>query len=371
MSAGREGPSARALRGMLLALLGMLLIGAAWAQAAGPTRSSKVPRSFFGINAVPAPTPADAAAMASGGISRARIMLRWDYIQPGSTGGGAYNWAYPDAEVASLAQSGIEAVPVLLGTPPWLTPSPMTPPTTTKQRPAWRAFVRAARRRYGPHGEFWQKNPELPYRPAKYWQVWNEPNFPTYWAPSTSPGQYARLLRLSARTIRSAAPGLKVVLAGIGPASSGTGGKISSSVFLNRLYQKGAKRFFDVAAEQPYGTGVKGVAQQLKRGAAVIRRHKDRQKPVWITEVGWASTHIAGRRWAVGSQKKQASLLKRTFRYVIGHRQALGVRAIYWYDWKDIPDHYNGHGWNFGLRSDDGAPKPAWNAFLHFSGKSG
>ena len=383
-------------------------------------------RTEFGINAAPFPAASDPPVMARTGIRTARFIMGWYYTQPAPPGSstqagpqpspshnsllpqcsnfrdddgdhlvdgadpgcsspfdnsesnvfpppppptsGKYNWTYWDLEIQRLAHSRIRSLPVLMGVPEWLSPMPNTPPTTTARgRKAWKEFVTAAVKRYGPHGVFWKENPKLPYLPAKAWQVWNEPNFPKSWIPKPSPKGYADLLRISARAIRKVNPHLKVVLAGLGPGLSG-GGKYPSWVFLKQLYKLGASPNFDVAAVQGYYTDAAGAEGQIEDFAHVMRAHHDRKTPLWVTETGWSSSVAPGHRWAAGSEAKQADLMRQLFHWVVRNSKPLHIAALFWFDWRDILNNAPGSPTlNFGLRHNDGSVKPDWHVFKRFA----
>ena len=64
------------------------------------------------------------------------------------------------------------------------------------------AYLRALVLRYGPAGSFWDQHPELPRRPQRDWQIWNEPHLDFYWSTkgrrrNAWAPEYARLLKAS------------------------------------------------------------------------------------------------------------------------------------------------------------------------------
>lgn len=347
-------------RFLAVALLALLLVPA----GAGAKRP---PRSLFGINIGTYPTPKDATVMARGGVREARVPMLWPLIQPTPL---AYSWAGFDTVVERFAERGIRVAPFAVQTPSWVAKNVSESPTssafgTTK----WTQFLQTAVERYGHDGTFWATHPGVPYLPIEHWQIWNEPNFPAYWGNNpVSPAAYARLLQVSAQALRSADPTVRIVLAGLGPGLARKT-QIPSWKFLRGLYGAGARRWFDVAADHPYGAGVQGVKYQLRRVAKVIRRHHD-HAPLWVDEVGWSSGRYSQNRLAVGP-RRQATLLRRTYRFVIRHRRGLHVTRLMWFDFRDHQDTNKPPGcpgcFAFGLRRYDGRAKPAWRAFRDFT----
>jgi Glycosyl hydrolase catalytic core len=415
---GRCGIGPHSLsRRALLCGLSFASLCLAW-DAAPVCAGRPLPARFFAINAIPIPRANDAAVMRRAGIRRARVFFNWSWIQPphglllsgpstdlvpqcfnfrdddgdglvdaadpgcsgpfdddesdsGAPGGGEgpYRWGDTDTEVERLAERHIRAVPALQSTPSWVAPTTTTPPTVNREgRVGWRMFLKAAVKRYGQRGNFWAENPKLPYEPIRDWQIWNEPNSGATWAPRTSPRAYASLLRISARAIRSLKPRAKIVLGGLAP---GLNQRYPSWRFLARLYQDGARPYFDMAALHPYDATVGGVADQIRRVRAVMRRHHDARAPLWITEVGWSSSTIPGRRWAVGSAMRQAALLRGTLRFAVSHARRLHIGAFFWFDWGDVPNWQKGQGFNFGLVDSARNPKPSLRTYRRLARRRG
>src|SRR5687768_12975006 len=104
---------ARAISAALVTVVLSLTMGAATSSAA------KAPPEFFGI--VPQ-TPLDGAdfdRMGTGKVGSLRIIVNWSVIDP-SSAGGDNDWFSVDPLVAEAAQNGIEILPFIYGTPPWV-----------------------------------------------------------------------------------------------------------------------------------------------------------------------------------------------------------------------------------------------------------
>ncbi len=112
-----------------------------------------------------------------------------------------------------------------------------------KQRGGWKRFLTRAVRRYGPRGSFWAENPQLPKRPIRNWQIWNEANF-KYFVVRPNPAEYGKLVKLSYAAIKAptAAPGWSS--AGSSRArprrcsSAGRGRPTSPADFLDQMYRR-------------------------------------------------------------------------------------------------------------------------------------
>ena len=131
--------------------------------------------------------------------------------------------------------------------------------------------------RYGPQGAFWSERPDVPRRPLRDWQIWNEPHFDFYWyTPEGSwAPEYVELLKAARRAIKSADPSARVVLAGFADASW----KV-----LTAAYKAGVRGAYDVATINLF-TGNPGfvmTAARLMRH--VLKREREPRKPIWVTE---------------------------------------------------------------------------------------
>lgn len=114
------------------------------------------------------------------------------------------------------------------------------------------------------------------------WQIWNEPNFVSYWSEQPFAPSYVRLLAASHAAVKAADPGAKVVLAGFAD---------FSWQYLTEVYRvPGAKQLFEVVAIHPYTAKPANVIIILQRARAVMNYYGDRSKPILATEITWPSS---------------------------------------------------------------------------------
>ncbi len=341
-------------------LAGLVTFAAANADAGGARASA----GFFGVGLARKASASDLGRMHGAGIRSVRLGLDWRSVEPTA---GAFDFGSADHSFSGLADHGITAVPQLIATPGWLAHRTFLPPVHTKrQRTAWQTYLRKVVKRYGRHGTFWSGNPNVPYRPARAYQIWNEQNAPGYFEPRPSAAVYAKLLKLSAKTIHGVDPEAKIVLGGMFE-TSGTDGAIYPWKFIGRLDRLGMRPYFDVVGSHPYSPNMAGVRSQVTRVRRAMNRHGDRSTPLWIDEIGWGSAR-SGSLIDKGP-RGQARLLRRSFQYFASHRRSLGIGRVFWYPFRD--GRYNANVCGFcnseGLFDRHGAAKPAWTAFKRFS----
>ena len=326
-------------------------------------------RGFFGTNGFETPTEDEYRRMAAGGIGSVRMVFfpGWVSPQPGTS-----NWSSYDQVVGDAARGGISIDPILFGLPSWMTPYPaMLPVHNTAQARFWFSFVRAAASRYGPGGSFWKAHPDLPARPMRSWEVWNEPNINEYAAqrrPVTA-REYARLLRITRAGLDAASPANRVVVGGLYRRPR-PGHGTSMSRFLQGLYTlKGGRSLFDAVAIHPYAARPAQILDVTRSIRRVMDANGDPRTPIWITEVGWTT---GGNYWAQSLYRatlaEQAARIAGTARLLLANRRALRLRRVDWMTWRDFSggDHF----WSdyMGLFTADGRPKPAWAAFTRVTG---
>src|SRR5215218_3091406 len=238
-------------------------------------RKSAVPAGFFGISPQTELTPRDARYMRAGGIESVRWPLFWESVQPTPDGG--YQWGSFDRVVEVAARHRLSVFPSVGGTPSWLGASTELPVNSKEQRHEWSAFLKAAARRYGPGGGFWEAhgttsaNP-VPRRALRVWQIWNEANF-FYFASPISPRRYGRLVKISHRAISAINPRARIVLAGLfGHPKERRKKGMPASRFLAALYRiRGIRQHFDGIALHPYAAHV-GKMKTLARGMRRVAR---------------------------------------------------------------------------------------------------
>ncbi len=359
---------------------------------------ARVPERFYGVVTQGGHSllqPADFARMANTGVGSLRFVVYWPAIQttrgscteatrfdPGNGfpfDDNHCSWAQLDPLVAGAAREGIELLPFLYGSPPWVDSNDglakltdrVPPVGTAADRSAWGRFLEALVLRYGPNGVFWDEHPELAGtgKSISLWQIWNEPGSPAYMQPRPSPTAYARLLDVSAAAIRKTDPNASILLAGLFNNPKAHLGGMPIAAFLRRLYYvPGVSDDFDIVALHPYGPGPAEVRRQIVIARRILNANGDRATPIWITELGWASDGVAGDDWVRGF-KGQAKSLRQAFRLLRENRIAWRIAGVNWFSWRDVPAVQSScRSCPFtGLVRVGGTPKPALASFRSFA----
>jgi hypothetical protein len=340
-----------------------LLVGAALSSASsaapGPARQ---PSAFFGISPQTSLHGDDMSLMRRTGIGSLRFPIYWSYSEPSP---GVFDWQATDELMTSTSRYGFRRLPFIWGTPSWAAPTQLRMPVhSAAQRRAWSKFLRAVVGRYGPDGTFWRLHPELPRRPLRTWQIWNEENDHRF-AEASVP-DYARLLRTSAPAIRSVDPGATVLLGGL-YATPRIKPALDATVFLDRLYgHYGIKGSFDAVAVHPYARDPSLMAADITALRRVMRAHGDGGTDLFITEFGWGSqTKAAGGDAFEKGLGVQAGYVKRAWAILLANRRRWRLKTAYWFTWQDIPAASTRCDFcdSTGLLRLDGRPKGALRRF--------
>jgi hypothetical protein len=353
-----------ALPALLLVLLALPGCGGDDAGDPGPTRvPADTATSFFGIVADDV-LGGDAvyrrralAMQRSAGVRLIRQAFHWDRIERSP---GEYDFAEYDAYVTDVSRAGMDLLPILFSPPEFRAPRGPARGTYPPDRPEdMGAFAERLVRRYGPDGDFWKENPDVPAHPIRAWQVWNEPNLPVYWPDGPDPEEYVDLLEAVAEGVKGADPRASVVSAGLSESRQG----IPFRDFVEGMFDAGAGDALDVFALHAFARdtpGAVGAAQSTRD----LLGELGSSAPIWITEVGWASGGPAS-PFTVGDEG-QAERIRETLTAFWRRRKELGLRGVIYYNWRDAPRYEGGQdffGLHTGLLDIDGDPKPALAAY--------
>jgi hypothetical protein len=314
----------------LLVLLVLLIL------ALAPSAEAKrdVPQGFYGAvwdgevaTAPPAVQEAQWGRMAAAGVESARVVFRWDDAQPDPSQPPGY--AATDQLVAFASAHGVRLLPVVIYAPAWARKFPGRGASPPARADDYAAYLRGLVGRYGPQGSFWAERPDLPRRPVREWQVWNEPQLRYQWDDEDYARGYGELLRAAHSALRQADPGAKLVLAGATNVAWDA---------LAELYRRGGIRGrFDIATLHPYTSTADRVVKVARLFRAELRRHGDARKPLWITELGWPASkgRVRSDNTLQTTPRGMAERLERAYALLARTRRArdVGVSRAYWYTW--------------------------------------
>lgn len=264
--------------------------------------------------------------MNQAGIVWVRTDFDWSGVERAP---GKWTFDHLDQVVAWAEEAGICLLPILDYDVPWARPA-------YKHLDKWLEYVRRTVGRYKDR--------------LRYWEVWNEPNLEGFWRDKPSAENYVTLLRATYQEIKRIDPDLVVLLGGMAGIPWD---------YLEGIYRAGGRDFFDIMNVHPYRYPRTPEESRLEADILRLRelmsRHADREKPIWITEIGWP-THVGPR----GVEPEvQAWMLARSFLLSLD----AGVAKIFWYEFQAPEGKADYNEDHFGIVHRDLKPKPAYHAY--------
>jgi len=195
---------------------------------------------------------------------------------------------------------------------------------------------------------------------VKYWEVWNEPDSYTYWAIQDGLKSYCLLLKDVYTALKKIATECLIL----------NGGLANGLASVNRLYDNGAKDYFDILNVHIFETpldeiAIKRATSYLKAVHKVMARNGDGHKKIWVTEIGCPGVKngLEVKNWWLGknpSEEKQASWVKEVFTQLLVQP---AVEKVFWAFFQDTKKHWDNGVDYFGLVRCDFSKKPSFNAY--------
>ncbi len=261
-----------------------------------------------------------AKVMKDAGIYWDRLELWWSAIEPEK---GKFDWAFPDKVAEFYREQGIHAMVILCYHSAW---SDGMPPRDADERARYANYVYQVVNRYKDT--------------YKVWEIWNEPNIPTFW-PNPNVEHYTLMLKEAYKAAKRADPECTVLAA----CTSGAG-----TDFIRGIYENGGWGCCDGISIHPYSMCGGPIPQRLDRILRLTNRFiagTGKPKSLWITEMGW-TTHRPE------LDERQAIYLFQSYVMALAN----GVEKLFWFDLADWSEK-----WGIVRRIDPLDAKPSYKAF--------
>jgi hypothetical protein len=276
------------------------------------------------------------ALMRADGVEKVRPVVYWADLQPAR--GGPVLFASLDRIMGEAARNGMSVLPVVLRAPAWAREHASVPGSHPRDPADLAAFMTALVGRYGPSGTFWAEHPDIPRRPQRDWELWNEPNLSPYWSPSiirsrASARAYVRLVRVASAAVRRADPGARIVLGAFGEG----GPRNTSWDAIDLAYRAGLRNaWFDAVADHPFSGRVANVLKIVRLDRAAFARHGAARKPMFVSELSWPSAKGKTDNFTTGfetTEAGQARKLTEAYRALLRVRSRYRIRSVIWSTW--------------------------------------
>jgi hypothetical protein len=241
---------------------------------------------------------------------------------------------YAEGRIAAARAAGCTVIVLLDYGHPLYTGSVFTPPTTAAQLQAYANFCAWVAQQYtGP----------------KYWfEVYNEPNNPTFWGGAPSSAQYAALLNAAVPAIKSKNATAQIMTAGVGDLPAPGIDAVPFMQAVMPLLTAGAKVGLSAHALHPYNPGkpetLFGYIDAYKAAIGNV--------PIMLTEWGYPNA------WTNSDRVVRANYAAR----MVGCAIFAGVLGLTFYNLRDTGADLNNIENSFGLHTYSLVPKLAVTA---------
>jgi hypothetical protein len=223
--------------------------------------------------------------------------------------------------------------------------------------------------------------------PVQFLQIWNEPNLNVEWyaGRAVDPAGYVALLKEAAQRARAANPSVMILAAPLATTLDNYPDQLNLNelIYLDKMYQAGAKDAFDIMAANAYGLDRPPEDppdpnvlnfRRVELLRQVMERNGDVNKAIWFNEYGWNAPDTAlvpnptpgstapnpVRRWGTVTLAQQADYTVRGIAWAQQHWPWAGVFTI-WY-FRQVGDiSTNQAEYYFQMVSPDWVAQPVYN----------
>ncbi len=293
----------------------------------------------------------------------------WKEAEPSP---GSYNWGNVDNIVNAARNSGLNVLIRVSRPPGWA------------RDPACSSVDTCPPRNAADFGRFsYQLAAHVrsltPYGVA--YEIWNEPNTSQEWGNlCPDPARYTELLRAVYPQIKAADPSAQVVggaITTVGELALPAECHLDDIAFLQQMYSAGARPYFDILSDHPYGfisppeaaVGVGGsnrlIFRRAERHRDIMVQYGDAAKKIWATEMGWAidprteGSNCPPPDWYfVFTPQQQADYMVRAYNYARSYWPWMGAMFVFNFDFNEAPWYEN----CFAFRFWSVKNRPAQNA---------
>ncbi len=219
----------------------------------------------------------------------------------------------------------------------------------------------------------------------RYYQIWNEPNCCEEWGVNTvSPEAYTELLKIAATRARAVDPNVVILTAPLAPTISlqetspmpGVPPALNDFLFLQRMYDAGAKDYFDILAVQDYGLWSGPEDRRMRPRVInyarpeyirdVMIQNGDGQKAIWASEIGWNSApEGVERNFGYTPEELRGEYLITAFERQQREWHWMGATTVWFFKRPDESEATQSQ-FYFQLVRPDFTPLPAWEELKEY-----
>ncbi len=324
----------------------------------------------------PDTTERDLKLAKEAGFTWVKQRFEWRNIE--KTKKDAFEWNEPDRIVDAINKAGLGIIARLDNQPDWARRDKIFPASGPPDKlEDWKDFVQQLTERY--KGK------------VQAYEIWNEPNLSREWGNAAPDAKaYAEMLRVSYTEIKKLDSSALVISAGLSPTTEQTDRAQADVVYLQQMYQNGAKQYFDMLGAHAPGFKATPEAdpadvarsadlsnndpspENLRRAYAfrhaedvrkIMEDNGDQGKQMAIMEMGWTSDPRPNSpyKWHAVTEDQKGEYLVRALQFAKQNWNPwMGLMTVIY-----VPDP----GWTasdeqyyWSVTNPDGTARPAYNA---------
>ena len=316
----------------------------------------------------PATTQRDLQKVLGAGFGWQKTLFQWRLIE--GAGKGRFDWSEADRIVKASNDAGVKIIARVDFQPSWARADGASngPPDNYQD---YGDFIYALVNRY---------KTGSPYGRIHAVEIWNEPNLAREWGNRKPDAvQYVQLLKAGYEGAKRADPNVTVITAGLTPTGTWNEEATPDDIFLQQMYDAGAKAYFDVLGA--HGAGYKAppemspdeVASRPDYGGHrffcfrriedlrnVMVKNGDSGKQIWLLEFGWTSDEVhPAYAWHRVTEQQKAEYIVGAYRWAATNWSPwIGVMTLW-----NLPDpnwttDREEYWWS--IANADGSDRPAY-----------
>lgn len=252
--------------------------------------------------------------------------------------------------------------------------------------PAWSRYDGRARGDFAPpdnfddYGDFVATVVERYRGKIRFYQIWNEPNiYPEWGEQDVSPVDYTRLLKIGYTRAKAADPNCVIISAGLAQTVEAGGRGLNDRIFLQQMYDAGARGYFDILAVMDYGLFSGPGDRRLDENdrinfsrpiqlREIMVRNGDATTPIWAMEMGWNTqpAHFKETPYGRVSEARQARYTPQAYYRAQTEWPWMGLMA-YWFFRRVDDRERNQSFYYFRMMEPDFTPLPVYNSMKAYT----
>ncbi len=215
---------------------------------------------------------------------------------------------------------------------------------------------------------------------VRYYQIWNEPNiYPEWGNRPVSPEEYTRLLCTAYHRAKEVDPNV-VIIAGALASTIELGPRnMNDFIFLQRMYDAGARKCFDIMAMQGYGLWSGPTDRRMypmitnfsrpRYIRDIMVKNGDASKAIWISEMNWDAVpdSVPDKRFGQVTPEQQARYVPMAYERIQRNWPWIGVVNLWYFkratdQWEreQKPEAY------FRMVAPDFTPQPVYRSMKEY-----